>query len=65
MTEHKYPGFCEPAAQPMNERKKQSTLERLWLTYFNDTLYAQGIINEDEHKIMRVRINNRAVSGGR
>jgi hypothetical protein len=65
MTEHKLPGFFEPAAKPMNERKKQSTLERLWLTYFNDTLFAQGIITEVEHNKMRVRINNRAVSAER
>lgn len=65
MTEHKLPSFFEPAAQPMNERKKQSTLERLWLTYFNDTLYSQGIITEEEHNKMRVRINSRAVSAKR
>ena len=46
----------------MTEQKTESVLQRLWLTYYNDTLYEKGIISEDEHNKMRVRIKNRAFS---
>lgn len=45
-----------------NQRKEQAVYERLWLTYFNDTLYAQGIITQTEHDKMRVKINTRTAS---
>lgn len=32
--------------QGMNEQKKQAVMEQLWLTYYNDTLFAKGMITE-------------------
>ena len=46
----------------MTEQKKQSVLEKLWLTYYNDTLYEKGLITEEERNNMRIRIKNRASS---
>ena len=46
----------------MTEQKKQSVVEKLWLTYYNDTLYEKGLITEDERNKMRIRIKNRASS---
>ena len=43
----------------MTEEKKQSVLDQLWLTYYNDTLYAKGLIAEQERNKMRVKIRNR------
>lgn len=34
--------------QGMNEQKKQAVIEQLWLTYYNDTLFAKGLITEDQ-----------------
>lgn len=48
--------------KPMTEQKKRSVLERLWLTYYNDTLYEKGVITEEERNRMRIRIKNRASS---
>ena len=43
-----------------NTRKNaQNIYEQLWLTYFNDVLYAKGLITEDQHNRMRSRIINR------
>ena len=47
---------------PMTEQKKESVLEKLWLSYYNDTLYAKGIITETERNKMRVKIKNRSAS---
>ena len=38
---------------------KQDVIERLWLQYFNDTLYAQEFISETERNRMRVKIKAR------
>ena len=46
----------------ITEQKKESVLERLWLTYYNDTLYAQGLITEAQRNKMRVMIKSRASS---
>ena len=32
----------------MTERQRVSVLEKLWLTYYNDTLYEKGLITEEE-----------------
>lgn len=45
----------------ITEQKKESVLERLWLTYYNDTLYEQGLITEAQRNKMRVMIKSRAV----
>lgn len=44
----------------MTEQKKRSIMEQLWLTYYNDTLYEQGVITEDERNKMRIKIKSRA-----
>ena len=62
MADHNLPTALEPSVPPMSERKKQAILERLWLTYFNDTLLAQGVITEAEHNKMRVKIKTRMSS---
>lgn len=38
---------------------KTDVIEFLWLTYFNDTLFARGLISEEERNSMRVRIKER------
>lgn len=38
---------------------EQDVIERLWLQYFNDTLYARGLISETERNQMHSRINAR------
>jgi hypothetical protein len=43
----------------MTEQEKQRVIEGLWLTYYNDTLYAKGVITEDERNKMRLRIKAR------
>ena len=43
-------------------QKKKSVLEKLWLTYYNDTLYEQGLITEAQRNKMRVMIKSRAAS---
>ena len=48
------------------EQQKNNTIfEQLWLTYFNDTLYAKGIITEEQRNKMRIKIKNRTVSTNR
>ena len=44
------------------EQKKQAVLEQLWLTYYNDTLYAKGLITEEHRNKMRLKIKNRSSS---
>lgn len=54
----------EAKNQNISERKKESVMQQLWLSYYNDTLFAKGVITEKEHNKMRVMIKNRAVSLG-
>lgn len=49
----------------MTEQKKQAVMEQLWLTYYNDTLFAKGLITEDQRNKMRVKIKNRSSSRAR
>ena len=44
------------------EQKQAATMEQLWLTYFNDTLYEKGVITETERNKMRTKIKNRTAS---
>ena len=37
---------------------KQQVAEKLWLNYFNQTLYERGIINEHERNRMAFKIEN-------
>ena len=57
--ERTFSNLHEKEKPPMSERQKQAVLEQLWLTYYNDTLFAQGVITEDEYNKMRVKIKSR------
>ena len=46
----------------MSEQTKQAVIEQLWLTYYNDTLYAKGLITEDQRNRMRLMIKSRTES---
>lgn len=48
--------------QGMNEQKKQAVMEQLWLTYYNDTLFAKGMITEDQRNKMRLMIKSRTAT---
>ena len=48
--------------QGMNEQKKQAVMEQLWLTYYNDTLFAKGMITEEQRNKMRVMIKSRTAA---
>ena len=48
--------------QSMNEQKKQAVIEQLWLTYYNDTLFAKGLITEDQRNRMRLMIKSRTAA---
>lgn len=52
----------EAKKKTMTEQKKESVLEKLWLTYYNDTLYEKGLITEQQRNKMRVMIKTRASS---
>jgi hypothetical protein len=51
--------MSEDKRSDLTEQRKQRVLEGLWLTYYNDTLYAKGIISEDDRNRMRLRIKAR------
>ena len=59
MEKRELPDIHEPKKPPMSEKKKQSILEKLWLTYYNDTLPEKGVISQEEHDRMRVKIKVR------
>lgn len=42
-----------------NEVQKQAVWEELWLNYYNDTLLKKGLITEQEHRMMKLKINSR------
>lgn len=46
-------------SKSMSEQEKQTIFERLWLTYYNDTLYEKGVISEREHRKMKSIIRSR------
>lgn len=46
----------------MTEQKKQAVIERLWLTYYNDTLFAKGLIAEEQRNKMRLMIKSRTAA---
>lgn len=43
----------------ISEQRRRSIMEQLWLSYYNDTLYEQGVITEDERNKMRIKIKSR------
>ena len=46
----------------MTEQKKQAVIEQLWLTYYNDTLFAKGMITEAQRNRMRLMIKSRSAA---
>ena len=42
-----------------NEQKRRSAAERLWLHYYNQTLFDKGLITESERNRMTNKINAR------
>ena len=49
----------------MTEQKKQAVIEQLWLTYYNDTLFAKGLITEEQRNKMRLMIKSRTAAEAR
>ena len=49
----------------MTEQKKQAVIEQLWLTYYNDTLFAKGLITEEQRNKMRLMIKSRTAAKAR
>ena len=47
-----------------SEQQKQYIAEQIWLLYYNQVLFDQGIITEQERNRMTNRINNRKTSSG-
>ena len=41
------------------ETEKQNVIDKLWLNYFNDTLFDRGLIPENDRNRMRNRISQR------
>ena len=56
MQRRELPDIHEPRVPPLSEREIRSTLERLWLTYYNNELFKGGVISRDEYNQMRARI---------
>mgnify|MGYP001783066320 CR=1 FL=1 len=46
----------------MTDLKKQAVIEQLWLTYYNDTLFAKGLITEEQRNKMHVMIKSRTAA---
>ena len=46
----------------MTEQKKQAVIEQLWLTYYNDTLFAKGMFTELQRTRMRLMIKSRSAA---
>ena len=46
----------------MTEQKKQAVIEQLWLTYYNDTLFAKGLITGEQRNKMRLMIKSRSAA---
>ena len=40
----------------LSDRETQSMLEWLWLTYYNELLFAKGAITEEQRNKMKIRI---------
>ena len=48
----------------MSEAEKQNVIDKLWLNYYNDTLFARGLISESDRNRMRNRISQRKPGRG-
>lgn len=56
MQRRELPDIHEPRVPPLSEREIRSTLERLWLTFYNDELFKEGVISRDDFNQMRAKI---------
>ena len=45
-----------------NEQQKKAMVEKLWLNYFNQTLYEKGYITEAQRNRLKNRIDSRKPS---
>jgi hypothetical protein len=54
--------MVETKKPTMTEQQKQRVIECLWLTYYNDTLFAKGVITEEARNKMRLRIKARSAA---
>ncbi len=52
----------KPSSKPTLEQKTQAVMEALWLTYYNDTLFAKGVISEETRNRMRILIKQRTAA---
>ena len=43
----------------VKEAAKQNAVEKMWLHYYNNSLFEKGLITEIEHRKMKVSINSR------
>lgn len=48
--------------KPLTEQEIQTVIQQLWLTYYNDMLFAKGLITEEQRNRMRLRIKNRTAT---
>lgn len=54
------PTFSDSAHEKkMSEAQRTSVLEKLWLHYYNDVLFSQKVITEEERNKMSRKINER------
>lgn len=51
--------------KPISEKEVTARLEGLWLNYYNDTLYARGVITEAERNKMRNLVRKRTAERAR
>lgn len=42
-----------------NEQQRRAVVEKMWLNFYNQTLFEKGLINEKQHKKMTTKINSR------
>lgn len=42
-----------------NVQRRQAVVEKMWLNYYNKTLLERGLITENQHRMMQVKINSR------
>ena len=49
----------------ISEKDKRLVMEQLWLTYFNEALFSQGIISESERNRMSAMIKSRTQTASR
>ena len=46
-------------SEKMTEQEKQIIIERLWLIYYNNTLFDKGLITENQRNRMYLLIHSR------